>query len=71
MGQVVRPNGRDRRGSGALVSTKLIPKAPERSAGQARELDFSEQRSGAIPSACFAGTSPKGRLVRLASLGSC
>ena len=52
----------------AQVSTPLIPKAPERTARQASEYAFGEHHSGgSSPSACFAGTSPKGRLVRLSA----
>ena len=56
----------------ALVSAELIPKAPTLHVEQPREYALANNvREVVSPSACFAGTSPRGRLVRLASLGSC
>ena len=38
-----------RRGVGALVSTKLIPKAPERIVGQARDYPLADSVRAAVP----------------------
>ncbi|MBR6337877.1 MAG: hypothetical protein IKR76_09150, partial [Ruminococcus sp.] len=56
-----------RRGvGGAGINCVDTQKAPTLHAWKTREFGFGEQCSGgSSPSACFAGTSPWGRLVRL------
>ena len=55
-----------------MLSERRLAVRTKLHVGQAREYALANNvRAVVYPSACFAGTSPKGRLVRLASLGSC